>query len=100
MTEVAPNKETIVVKLLKHYVPMGEYEVVGHDRPEITAKDAAGRQVIKQEAAFIAGEMYPAPYPGVGFENKIWAGTHIRLPRDEAKKLYDARKAERPFEAA
>lgn len=75
------------VKLLKNYRPAGAYEVVGHQRPEIKQKDSAGRVSIVQESAFMEGEMYPPPYPGVGFETKIWAETVIKLPIEEAKRL-------------
>lgn len=102
VTEVAPNPaqptKMVAVKLLKNYVPMGHYEIVGHNQPEIKAKDAAGREVIKQEAAFIKGEMAPPPYPGVGYAGKIWAETTIRLPEAEARRLYDSRLAERGFD--
>lgn len=75
------------VRLLKNYRPAGEHEIVGYHRPEIKHKDSAGRMIVMQEAAFIEGEMAPAPFPGVGFETKIWADTVLKLPTDEAKRL-------------
>jgi hypothetical protein len=39
--------------------------------------------------------MKPHTSPGVGFPGKIWAGTHIKLPVDEAKRLVAAKAAER-----
>ena len=88
-----PNKDAkepvklFPVRLLKNYRPAGEYEIVGYQRPEEKRKDAIGRMVVVQEAAFIEGEMAPAPYPGVGFDTKIWAETVLKLPIDEAKNL-------------
>lgn len=51
------------VRLLKHYAPKGKYTVVG--------------------------EPAPAPFPGVEFKNKLWAGTVVELPRDEAVSLIE-----------
>lgn len=76
-----------VVRLEKNYHPCGEFEVVGWHRPKIERKDAAGNMVTVQKAEFIKGEMAPAPYPGVGFPNKIWAGTVIRVPEPEARTM-------------
>ncbi len=53
------------VKLLKHYRPAGEYKVI-------------------QEV--------DTHYPGVGFPNKLWAGTIVRLPKEEAKDLVMTKK--------
>lgn len=88
-TETAekPSEKLFPVKLLKNYRPAGTYEVVGYHRPERAAKDAAGRVVILEEAGFIEGEMAPPPFPGVGFDNKIWADTVLKLPIEEAKRL-------------
>ncbi len=83
------------VRLLKHYVPLGEFDVVGHHRPEVKVKDSAGRETIVQEAGFVEGEMTPAPYPGTGYPGKVWAGTVIKLPLDEARSLADGKRAER-----
>ena len=83
---VQPSK-MFPVKLLKNYRPAGEYEVVGYHRPELKQKDSAGRVVVVQEAAFIEGEIAPPPFPGVGFETKVWADTVLRLPVDEARGL-------------
>lgn len=53
------------VRLLKHYAPLATtpYKVIG-DAP-------------------------PPPYPGVGFERKLWAGTVVDLPFDEARRLIE-----------
>lgn len=87
-TTVAPK--TVAMKLAKNYAPRGAFRVVGYQRPEIRAKDAAGREQIVQTAEFIDGEMTPAKFPGVGFESKIWAGTVIEVPEDEAKAMNKA----------
>lgn len=75
------------VRLLRNYRPAGEYELVGYQQQEIRQKDATGRQVVIQESKFVEGEMAPPPFPGVGFETKVWAETVLKLPTDEAKRL-------------
>ena len=92
---VQPSEKMFPVKLLKNYRPAGGYELVGYHRPEKVQKDTAGKMVVVQEAAFIEGEMAPPPFPGVGFETKIWADTVLRLPMEEAKRLVGKRLAER-----
>jgi hypothetical protein len=92
---VQPSEKMFPVKLLKNYRPDGSYELVGYHRPEKVQKDTAGKMVVVQEAAFIEGEMAPPPFPGVGFETKIWAETVLRLPMEEAKSLVGKRLAER-----
>lgn len=83
------------VKLLKNYRPAGAYEVVGYHQPEITQKDSAGRVVIVQKAEFVEGQAAPAPYSGVGFDNKVWSETVIKLPVEEAKNVVAKKIAER-----
>lgn len=51
------------VRLIKNYKPAGRYEIVG--------------------------EMALAPRPGLDFPGKIWAGTVVKLPMDEAKRLLE-----------
>lgn len=97
MTETAekPSEKMFPVKLLKNYHPAGKYEVVGYQRPEKTQKDSAGRVSILQTAQFMEGEMAPPPYPGVGFDTKVWAETVVKLPLDEAKRLVSKNLASR-----
>ncbi len=83
------------VLLSKNYVPHGKYEVVGYLKPEVKKKNPAGQWIVVEKEQFIAGEMKPAPHPGVGFDGKVWAGTQIRLPMDEAKRLIARKGAER-----
>lgn len=51
------------VRLLKNYKPAGRYEIVG--------------------------EMAAAPRPGLDFKDKLWAGTVVALPREEAIRLVE-----------
>jgi len=39
--------------------------------------------------------MKPAPLPGAGFDNKIWADTYVKVPVDDAKRLIANKAAER-----
>lgn len=90
-----PSEKMFPVKLLKNYRPAGNYEVVGYQRPEIKQKDSAGKVTVVQESEFVEGEMSPPPFPGVGFETKVWAETVLKLPIDEAKRLVSKHLAER-----
>lgn len=106
----APSGETVVVEkpkakpgmvemvLLKNYQPGGEYEIVGYHRKERLVKNAAGEMIVAEPSAFIEGEMHPSPFPGVGYDGKVWAGTKIRLPREEAMRCYEKKIAERGFD--
>lgn len=80
-------KQMFPVLLAKHYAPAGEYEIVGYLKAKVERKDSAGKMLLVEPEKFIEGEMHPAPYPGTGFPGKIWAGTHIKLPIDEAKSV-------------
>ena len=83
------------VLLTKNYVPKGSYEIVGYLKEAVKVKDAAGTWKIVEPEEFVEGEMKPHAMPGVGFDGKIWAGTHIKLPVDEAKSLVAKKLAER-----
>ena len=83
------------VHLLKNYRPKGDYEVVGYQRAAVEKKNPAGVMEVVEPARFVEGEKKPSPFPGAGFENKIWAGTRIMLPIDEARALCDGKRAER-----
>jgi hypothetical protein len=81
------NKPKMVrVKLLRNYRPMGEVEIAGHWKPEIIVRNKLGKDEVISPAEFIEGENAPPPQAGVGFKDKLWAGTVIRLPVDEAKR--------------
>lgn len=90
------------VVLTKHYAPLDTtpYEIVGHLRPKVERKNPAGQMVVVEPEKFIEGEMMPAPLPGTGYPNKIWAGTHIKLPVDEARRLVAAKLADRADDIA
>jgi hypothetical protein len=81
----ALSPKMVAMVLLRNYRPAGVFEVVGHMQPAIIRKDAAGREFEAQKAQFIAGEGMPSPQAGVGTSGKIWAGTIVRVPQDEAR---------------
>lgn len=83
------------VQLKKNYKPRGLFEVVGYLKEKIERKDSAGNKIVVEPERFIEGELKPPPYPGVGYDGKVWAGTHIRLPVDEAKAIIAKKIAER-----
>lgn len=88
------------VILSKNYVPCGAYEIVGYLKEAIKRKDAAGNWRVVEKEEFIEGEMKPHQSPGVGYAGKIWAGTHIKLPVEEAKGLVAKKIAERADDIA
>ena len=95
---MAPNeqpKQMFPVLLTKNYVPRGEFEIVGYLKEAVKRKDAAGNWRIVEREEFIKGVMKPHATPGVGFSDKIWAGTQIKLPVDEAKAIIAKKIAER-----
>jgi hypothetical protein len=75
------------MELKRNYRPVGAFEIVGHTQPEIKRKNAIGVMEVVQKQSFVPGEMAPPPVPGVTFTHKIWAGTVIRVPIDEAKTM-------------
>lgn len=81
----ATKPKLVPVKLLKNYRPIGDYEVVGHDRPAKLRKNAAGVMVEVEPAEFVADALPEPVLSGTGTGGKIWAGAIIRLPVDEAK---------------
>ena len=86
------------MELKRNYRPMGGYEIVGHTMPEIKRKNAIGIMEVVQKQAFVAGDMAPPPVPGVTIGGKVWAGTVIRVPIDEAKTMRAAGIAEPSLE--
>lgn len=82
----ATTQKMVTVSLDRHYRPVGNHEIVGHWLPKVEAKNAQGLMIEISPAEFIKGEPSPPPLAGVGTaSNKIWAGTVIRIPADEAK---------------
>lgn len=96
----ATEPKLFPVVLNKNYSPGGKYEVVGYLKEAVKRKDAAGNWKIVEREEFIKGEMKPHPSPGVGYDGKIWAGTHIRLPVEEAKTVVAKKIAERADDIA
>jgi len=83
-----PPAQMVTVNLSRHYRPSGPHEVVGHWRPKVEVKNAAGNMVELSPAEFVAGEPMPPPLAGVGGESvKLWAGTVVRLPKEEARNV-------------
>lgn len=80
----------VPMKLDRHYRPYGAFEIVGYHKPEVKKKNSAGIEFVAEPSEFISGEKAPPPFPGVGFDSKVWAGTVIRLPEDEAKVIRKA----------
>jgi len=95
VTETKPKEALFCVVLNKHHCPAGAYEIVGYLKPKVERKDSTGKMIMVEPEQFVEGEMHPAPLPGTGFPNKIWAGTHIKLPVDEARRLVAAKLADR-----
>lgn len=93
----ASNEPLVSMTLLRHYVPMGDYAIVGHTRPAKKVKNAAGQMVEIEPEAWIEGEAMPPAQAGVGYPNKLWAGTTVRLPKAEAERAYKLKIAERGF---
>lgn len=87
MTEVAPTTKTLMMELKRHYVPHKLVSVVGYQRPARFVKNAAGEMKEVEAAQFIDGEIFPPIFPGVGYDNKIWAGTVIEVPEEEGRKM-------------
>jgi hypothetical protein len=98
-TEIYPEATTkaieaatpmVAIELKKNYRPEGAFEIAGYWQDEIKRKNPMGQEVIVQKREFIPGEAKPALVAGVGFASKIWAGTVVKLPRDEAKAVKQA----------
>lgn len=70
--EKAPNvPKTVLVELIKHYVPKGEFEVV---------------------------KASPSPIAGTGNAFKLWKGTTLRVSPEEAREMDNAGIASRAVE--
>jgi hypothetical protein len=110
-TTQAEKTKLFPILLTKNYVPMDRYEILGYLKEAVKVKDAAGQWKIIEPETFIEGKMKPHQSPGVGFGEmtmkdgskvnaKIWAGTHIKVPLDEAKRAVAKKIAERADEFA
>lgn len=98
--EAKTEAKMFPVVLQKNYVPRGAYEIVGYLKEKIERKNALGRMELIEPEKFIEGEMKPHQTPGVGYPGKIWAGTTLRLPIDEAKAVIAKKIAERADDIA
>jgi hypothetical protein len=85
-----PVQKMVRMTLKRHCRPNEGYEIVGYNRPEIKHKGPDGRAVVIQSEAFIEGEAAPPPSPGVTCTGKLWAGTVLRVPDDEARMMRKA----------
>lgn len=85
--EALPQK-MIPVLLERHYRPLTEqFEIVGHWKPAVQVKNAAGKLVEIEPRTFVKGEKMPPPLAGVGAVSpKLWAGCVVKLPVEEAKR--------------
>jgi hypothetical protein len=88
-----PTVKAVRMELNRNYVPVKLLSVIGWNKPAVLKKNAAGQMVEVEPAEFVEGPK-PAPYPGAGFDNKIWAGTIIEVPEDEAKRMRSLKIAE------
>lgn len=91
-----PSGRLFPVLLLKNYAPRTKnFEILGHTKPARMTKGAAGEWLEVEPKRWIADEQNPPPVPGVEVPGKIWAGTIIRLPVDEAKGVIEKKIGER-----
>lgn len=88
----------VTMKLERHYVPRGAFEIVGYHKPEVKKKTATGDWKVVEPEEFVEGEACPPPNPGVGYPNKIWASTVIRVPVEEGKTMQRLGIAARDFD--
>lgn len=90
------------VKLLRNYRPFEPldpadpkkkdrlpptFEIVGHWRPAVVVRNILGKEEVLEPEKFIEGEPAPAPKAGVGYMDKLWAGSIVRFTTDEAKRI-------------
>ena len=83
----APKPPMVTVKLSRNYRPAGDFEIVGHWKDEIKVKNAAGQEVVVQKREFIRDEVAPPKLAGTGFADKLWAGTVLKVAKDEARHI-------------
>lgn len=98
VAEQIDKPKLIAMKLERHYVPRGEFEIVGYHKPEVKKKTSTGDWKIVEAEEFVEGEACPPPNPGVGYPNKIWATTVIRVPEEEARTMQRLGIAARDFD--
>jgi len=96
--EQIDKSKLIAMKLERHYVPKGKFEIVGYTKPEVKKKTATGDWKVVEAEEFIEGEACPPPFHGVGYPNKIWASTVIRVAEAEAREMQRLGIAARDFD--
>lgn len=96
----APKPKMVRVKLLRNYRPQEQidpadpkkqrrldpvFEIVGHWKPAVIVRNKLGKDEVITPETFVEGEPAPSQKAGVGYVNKLWAGTIARFASDEAK---------------
>ncbi len=105
MAEAAPTKtaeptaKPVKMELLRNYVPRNLLRIVGWMKPAVLQKTVAGEMKEIEPAEWREGEAKPAKFAGTGFGEtvdpktgktkhaKLWAGTVIEVPEDEARDM-------------
>jgi hypothetical protein len=96
LNATAPTKPKMVtVRLLRNYRPFGDnFEVLGYHKEPIIRKRPDGKFVTVEEGGFVTekddeGNIIPAPpaLSGTGFADRLNAGTQVRLPIEEARRV-------------
>lgn len=85
----------VTVRLLRNYQPKSDdYEILGYHKEPIIRKRPDGKLVTVEPGGFITeldenGNVIPAPpaMPGTGFAGRLNAGTQVRLPVEEARRV-------------
>lgn len=99
-----PPPKMARVKLLRNYRPQEAldpndptkktrlppvFEIVGHWKDAVIVKNKLGKEEELEPAKFVEGEPAPSSKAGVGFPDKLWAGTIARFTTTEAKYIKD-----------
>ena len=95
-----PPLKMVRVKLLRNYRPQEQldptdpkkqrrldpvFEIVGHWKPAVVVRNKLGKEETLSPEVFIEDEPAPSPKSGVGYADKLWAGTIARFATEEAK---------------
>ena len=96
--DAPPPPKMVRVKLLRNYRPRelpdpankGKYlppvfEIVGYWKPAVIVRNKLGKDETITPETFVEGEPAPSSKSGVGYADKLWAGTIVRVTSDEAK---------------
>lgn len=85
----------VTIRLLRNYRPMGDFDVLGYHKDPVLRKRPDGKMVTIEPGGFVTetdpetGKIMSAPSvrPGTGFADRVNAGTVIRVPSDEARRM-------------